>query len=289
MTWHRLTLNFGAPELPRIEALLELAGAESITVTDEGDEPILEPAPGTTPLWSELRVSALFDGRLDIDAIAGMLRDAGSEPSSIERIDQADVEAAARQSVPALDVGPRLAIVPAEAFDATDPRQVGLNMGLAFGTGQHPTTRLCLQWLERADVTGATVLDYGAGSGVLALAALRLGADRATAIDNDPQAVEAARRNAVLNGALSRLRVGPPESLGRDSFDLILANILARPLVGLAATFAARQAPAGRVVLSGILASQLDEVEDAYSGTYRDFSRCVDSGWGLLTAERRSG
>jgi ribosomal protein L11 methyltransferase len=162
-------------------------------------------------------------------------------------------------------------------------------MGLAFGTGQHPTTRLCLEWLEREMAPVDSVLDYGCGTGVLALAALKLGAGTATAVDIEPQALDATRRNAELNGLERGLAVGPPESLIPGRFDLILANILAQPLITLAEFFADRQAPGGRIVLSGILASQLNEVETHYRHWYDAVETRELDGWGLVTAIRRSG
>jgi ribosomal protein L11 methyltransferase len=205
----------------------------------------------------------------------------------IELLDDEDLADASRQVIRPVRIGPRLTIVPAEDFPA-DARAdtLALHMGLAFGTGQHPTTRLCLEWLER-EVRGAeTILDYGCGTGILALAALRLGAARATAIDNEPQALDAARANAILNRLESRIVIAPPERLGETSFDIILANILAQPLIELAESFAARQTPRARIALSGLLAPQLDLVEAAYAPFYEPTDRRELSGWGLLIAER---
>jgi len=297
VSWIELRLRLSAAALPQIEALLELAGAESFSLADAGDAPILEPAAGMTPLWPELTLRALFAVDTDIAAISALLADSAATEISLSQLSDAEALARTPEPIRPLVIGPRLKIVPAAALADCNrqasadvgPAALGLDMGLAFGTGQHPTTRLCLQWLERNIAGNETVLDYGAGSGVLALAALRLGAATALAIDNEPQALEATRSNAQLNGLESRLRTGPPELLSAGTFDLILANILAGTLTGLASTFAGLQASGGRIVLSGILAAQLDAVETAYAmAGYVAFSRREHDGWCLLTAARRN-
>jgi ribosomal protein L11 methyltransferase len=204
-------------------------------------------------------------------------------------VDDAVVERALRQLVEPIAIGPRLRLVAAGDPAAGSERSLALNLGLAFGTGRHPTTRLCLEWIEREMTPGRTVLDFGCGSGVLALAALKTGASRATAVDIEPQALEAARSNAALNKLESRIRVATPDALGSSSYDVILANILAEPLVALAPEFAARQQAGARIVLSGILAAQTDRVAAAYAAAYEAFDRRESGGWALLTARRRSG
>jgi len=287
VAWQQLTLRLAATELPRIEALLELAGAVSITLGDDGDDAILEPEPGTTPLWPQLIVSALFPADADLGGLAAVLEDATGTPPLLEPVD--DAETAAAQTVEPIDIGPRLAIVPADAAGADADRALKLHMGLAFGTGRHPTTHLCLAWLEAFDCRDARVLDYGCGTGVLALAALKLGAAHAVAIDNEPQALAASASNAELNGLQSRLTTGAPGLPLAQEFDLVLANILARPLLELADAFAGLQPPGSHIVLSGLLETQLDMIEQHYRHWYRTFDRRVRDGWGLLTAIRRNG
>ena len=289
MAWLEITIRIAASELAQTEALLRLAGAEAIAISDAADAPIFEPEPCTTPLWPTLTLRALFGDSLDRNAITRLLDSMAASGHGLAIVDDAVVERALRQIVEPLEIGPRLRLVGAGDPAAADSRSLTLNPGLAFGTGRHPTTRLCLEWIEREMTSGQTVLDFGCGSGVLALAALKTGASRATAVDIEPQALEATRSNAALNGLESRIRIGPPETLGVASFDVILANILAEPLVTLAPAFAARQQPGARIVLSGILTAQSDDVAAAYASSYEAFDRRESGGWALLTARRRSG
>jgi ribosomal protein L11 methyltransferase len=288
VAWLELTLRLPAEDYAGIEPVLELAGALSIAITDDGNAPILEPEPGTTPLWPTVTARALFDEVVDQRALAALLEPIVDGEVNFETISDESVHRAAREPIRPVDIGPRLAIVPAEAMGEADDRSLGLHMGLAFGTGQHPTTRLCLEWLEREMPPGLRVLDYGTGSGVLALAALKLGAVNATAVDNEPQALTAARRNAALNGMQDSIHIGPPESLESEAFDLVCANILAGPLIELADSFAACQPAGGRIVLSGILSSQIEVVAARYRSAYGALERHLLSDWALLTGTRRS-
>jgi ribosomal protein L11 methyltransferase len=239
------------------------------------------------PLWPDLTLTALFAAPLPPERVAALLGPLAGARHTVASVDEAALAQATREPIRPLRIGPRLAIVPAEEFDPGDETALGLHMGLAFGTGQHATTRLCLQWLEREAAGGATVLDFGCGTGVLALAALKLGARQATAIDNEAQALAATRRNAALNGLDDRLTIGLPEPLPAGPFDLILANVLAGPLNELAEAFAARQAAGGRIVLSGILASQLDAVVRQYRPWYDALQIAELEKWTLLSGTRR--
>jgi len=286
--WQQLSVRIPASDLPRIEALLRLAGASAIAISDAGDAPILEPDPDTTPLWPELTIRALFADDLVLDGLRAAIGEPPGAAATIEAISDAAVEASLKQIVRPLQIGPRLTIVAADDLPAADERALGIHLGLAFGTGQHPTTRLCLEWIERELPSGLTVLDFGCGSGVLALAALKLGAAQATATDIEPQALAASRRNARLNCLDTLLRVVTPDAIADDErFDLILANILAEPLIGLAPVFAARQPAGGFIVLSGILASQIAPVMDRYAGWYDGLEASTSEGWAVLTGRRR--
>ena len=184
-------------------------------------------------------------------------------------------------------IGTRLWLAPADD-DAGPPSRalVRIHMGLAFGTGEHPTTALCLDWLDRRVVSGITMLDYGCGSGILAIAALKLGARLAYAVDNDPQALTAAHDNAALNGVADRLIGTLPEALPAVEVDLLAANILAGPLIELAPTFAQHLRPGGLLVLSGILQPQAATVAKAYGEKFADLEQTARDGWVRLTARR---
>lgn len=260
----------------------------SVAISDDGDTPILEPDPGTTPLWSQLTVRALFHAGLDLAQIGCVLAPGAAANVAVEPVDDEALERSAQQVIQSLRIGPRLSIVPAEQWQPGHD-SVGLHMGLAFGTGQHPTTKLCLRWLESATLDGQAVLDYGCGTGVLALAAIKLGAREAVAIDCEPQALDATRRNAELNGVGAAVRIGAPDALSDGRFDLILANILAQPLIDLAERFAGMQPPGARIVLSGILETQMDSVEAQYAHWYEAIESRVLDEWVLLIGRRRSG
>lgn len=271
--------------LERTESMLTLAGASSVSVHDAGDVPVLEPDPGQTPMWPVVEVRALFATQSNLEVVADLLRDliGAATVVRIRDVDE-DWRRGWQQRVEARRFGAHLTLVPAEE-PTPDPRALRLHMGLAFGTGEHPTTALCLEWLDRSVRAGMRVLDYGCGSGVLALAALKLGAHFAYAVDNDPQAIEATNDNARLNG-LGSLWVGPPDALPSVRVELVVANILAGPLEDLAPTFAALAKPGGLLALSGILESQTTWVERAYATYFDGFEREIRDGWARLTARR---
>jgi ribosomal protein L11 methyltransferase len=184
--------------------------------------------------------------------------------------------------------GRRLWVCPkGQAAGAADAVAVELDPGLAFGTGRHPTTALCLRWLDGADLIGKTVIDFGCGSGILAICALRLGASRAVAVDRDPQALEATRANARDNGVAERLLACPPGSMPQEPADLLVANILAEPLVELAPRFAALSRPRGAIALSGILCGQSARIQAAYRPWFELDTPRTEEEWVLLTGRRR--
>ncbi|MEW6692942.1 MAG: 50S ribosomal protein L11 methyltransferase, partial [Pseudomonadota bacterium] len=205
-------------------------------------------------------------------------------------VEDQDWERAWMDQFQPLRFGEKLWIVPSwiEAPDA-EAVNILLDPGLAFGTGTHPTTALCLEWLDGADMAGKTVLDYGCGSGILAIAALKLGATDAWGIDIDPQALTATRDNAARNGIeASRLHTGLPGALPKDAlFDVLLANILMGPLIELAPTLTGHVRPGGRLVLSGLLGEQAEEVMAAYAADFDFDPPALKEGWARLTALRR--
>jgi ribosomal protein L11 methyltransferase len=283
-----LKLRAVSADVPRIEALLELAGAETISLRDAADDPVLEPEPDTAPLWPNVELRAQFAAGADLGPLCELLRGAGiATDAAVTALRDDDWQGGLRQAIAARPIGSRLWLAPADDGGVPQDRTVvRLNMGVAFGTGQHPTTALCLDWLEANTARGDVILDYGCGSGVLALAALALGASSAWAVDNDPQALLATRANAALNGVADRVHVAPPSALPALAVDVLAANILAGPLVALAPLLAGHVRPGGRVVLSGILEPQAAEVTAAYAPYLRDFERAALDGWVRLAAVR---
>jgi ribosomal protein L11 methyltransferase len=268
--WLKLTLRLAQASVPVAETLLEPFTPLSVTVADAGDEPVLEPQPGTAPLWQACRLEALFDLDLDVGRLRGALADAELPVESLDFLDDADWLNRWRQYAVDFCFADRLWLVPRDTPAPGEPA-LHLDPGLAFGSGSHPTTRLCLDWLARADLEGRSILDYGCGSGILALAALKLGAARALAIDHDPQALLATRENAAYNAialpgdeAAATLDVGLPDALGDKTYDVVVANILANPLIELADVLAGALNPAGVLVMSGLLEDQAQAVIDAY-------------------------
>ncbi|MGE0625979.1 MAG: 50S ribosomal protein L11 methyltransferase [Pseudomonadales bacterium] len=264
----RLTFELDRGSVEAAEALLEPFGPLSLTVTDAGDEPVLEPAPGEAPLWAHCRLEALFDLDLDVAGLRAALGRAGRADIGLDFLDDADWQNRWRQYAVDFCFADRLWLVPRDVAAPGEPA-LHLDPGLAFGSGSHPTTRLCLDRLARADLSGTSVLDYGCGSGILALAALKLGADRVLAIDHDPQALLATQENAAYNAlgdgkTGGRLEVGLPALLTDKRFDVVVANILANPLIELAAMLTEALEPDGVLILSGLLAAQADAVMAAY-------------------------
>jgi ribosomal protein L11 methyltransferase len=289
----QLSLRIAAVDVPQAETLLELAGAESLTLKDAGDDPVLEPPPNETPLWPEVEVRALFAAGVDLRPLVSLLLSScvSATNAQVVRIEDDDWRRAARQGFAARRFGKRLWLAPADHPQApAGLTGVKLHMGLAFGTGEHQTTALCLEWIDAHLPNGANVLDYGCGSGVLAIASLACGARTAWAIDNDPQALAATRDNARLNGCGDdRLFVGAPDELPQVSVDVVLANILAAPLVALARQFADSLVPGGRIVLSGVLERQVTQVTAAYEPYVDRLEHCVRDGWARIDGVRRPG
>jgi ribosomal protein L11 methyltransferase len=291
MPWIQTHLTVDKSQAPLIELLLENLGALSITLGDAGDEPMLEPGPGETPLWSATRVTGLFSGDTDPDSLRAALNHALEKDISrhltVERLEDQDWERSWLDQFKPMRFGQRLWICPTgHTVDAEDAVVVDLDPGLAFGTGTHPTTDLCLRWLDGADIQGKTVIDFGCGSGVLAIAALKLGAARAIGIDHDPQAIIASRDNAARNGVADRLEAHLNQEFNPQTADVVLANILANVLVELSDQIAPLVAPGGELALSGILADQADSVIQAYQGELH-FSPAIEKdGWVLLHARK---
>ena len=266
MDWRQFVMDLDSLDPDTVEATFIRLGAVSVTLSDAGDNPVLEPAPGETPLWSQTRITGMFPGDADMDVFRkGLLGALGVKQLPDHRIEDLADRAWEREWLKdfgAMRFGERLWICPTGSEVEDDGAVVvHLDPGLAFGTGTHPTTALCLEWLDGIDLAGKTLLDYGCGSGILAIAAARLGARRVVAIDNDPQALIATRDNAAANEVTLTVEAPSTEA---PAADILLANILAGPLIELAPTFAAAVRPGGKLVISGILATQGAAVAAAY-------------------------
>lgn len=274
MAWVQIRLNSTDQQAEQISDFLVEIGAVSVTFMDSQDTPIFEPLPGETRLWGNTDVVGLFDAETDMAVIVEALITsrlvALDFAHKIEQIEDKDWEREWMDNFHPMQFGKRLWICPSWR-DVPDPNAVNvmLDPGLAFGTGTHPTTALCLAWLDSLDLNGKTVIDFGCGSGILAIAALKLGAKAAIGIDIDPQAILASRNNAQANNVADRLQLflakDQPDNLQAD---VVVANILAGPLKELAPTITTLVKPHGELGLSGILASQAQSVCQAYQSAF---------------------
>ncbi|NOT13243.1 MAG: 50S ribosomal protein L11 methyltransferase [Methylococcaceae bacterium] len=269
MAWHQLSVITDEATAPNIADHFSDLGAVSVTYMDAEDEPVYEPAIGETKIWSNTQVIALFE--LDFDPWQIKAQLISLFPSSplhgwqIEEIADQAWERAWMEFYRPMKFGNRLWVCPT-GQEQSEEKTVCLTLdpGLAFGTGTHPTTALCLEWLANHDLTNKTVIDYGCGSGILAIAALLLGAKQAFAIDIDPQALTATHDNAVKNNVQNQIHCFFPHQFPAQQADVVLANILAKPLIELAEQICALLNPEGQLVLSGILHEQATSVAQAY-------------------------
>ncbi|NBI12204.1 50S ribosomal protein L11 methyltransferase [[Haemophilus] felis] len=274
MAWVQIRINSTDKKAEQMSDFLEEIGAVSVTFMDSQDTPIFEPLPGETRLWGNTDVVALFDAETDMQQIVQLLQKETylDEHSAykIEQIEDKDWEREWMDNFHPMQFGRRLWICPSwREVPEPDAVNVMLDPGLAFGTGTHPTTALCLEWLDSLDLQGKTLIDFGCGSGILAIAALKLGAKSAIGIDIDPQAILASRNNAEQNGVADRLQLflsqDKPTNLQAD---VVVANILAGPLKELAPIISQLVKPNGVLGLSGILSTQAKLVCDAYVGSF---------------------
>jgi ribosomal protein L11 methyltransferase len=295
MAWQRVELVVEGSHAGALAEALEAAGALSTELTDADAGTPREQAvfgePGADEAtWPRTRVSALFnhgfDARKAVDEVLGASGVLPLDPYAVEAIEDKDWVALTQQQFEPLHIGERIWIVPTW-YRPPDPGAVNviLDPGAAFGTGSHPTTRLCLAWLEEQVRGGELVLDYGCGSGILAIAALKLGAASAVGVDIDPLALETARYNASQNGV--RLDTVDGHAPLRVNADITVANILANPLRMLAPVVLAHTRPGGRIALSGILEEQAPAVIEAYAAGAGLAVAAHDSGWVLITGMRR--
>ncbi|MFA0810918.1 50S ribosomal protein L11 methyltransferase [Microbulbifer epialgicus] len=270
MPWLQLRVDTDRAQAEKIENALLFAGAVSVTLQDNADQPILEPGLGEVPLWEQTRVTGLFDAEIDTAVTEAKAASYLCEllPNvRWEQLEDKDWEREWMTHYKPIQCGDNLWICPSWC-EPPHPESVNLLLdpGLAFGTGTHPTTYLCLQWLAQEPLQGKSVIDFGCGSGILGIGTLLLGAERAIGTDIDPQALIASRDNAKRNGIdPKRFPVYLPEQMPQESVDVMLANILAGPLVELATELIKLTKVGGRICLSGILVSQAEQVKAAYA------------------------
>jgi ribosomal protein L11 methyltransferase len=308
MTFYEIEFPLAALSPEAVEAALLEIGASSITFVDRGDEPVLEPKPGEVRLWSDTLVRALFeasygsgsgsaeaastepastDAARNLGRLAAVLGPHITETARVRRVENQEWERVWLTDWKSMRFGRRLWVCPtaAEIPDDADAVVVRLDPGLAFGTGTHPTTALCLQILDSLPVAGRTVIDYGCGSGILSIAALKLGAAHVWAVDLDPQALLATRDNAIRNGVSSSIDVQGIEVGLRPAY-CVMANILAGPLIELAPTLTEACEPGGYLLLSGLLKTQAYEVKAAYGRAFDRVQVVERDDWCCIYARR---
>ncbi len=272
MPWIQLILQTDKANNAKAEQALLNAGALSVTAKDAEDKPVLEPLPGETPLWENIILTGLFEADINTEALKTQIKTQLGKHTTIkaEALEDKDWIRAWMDDYKPMQFGKRLWVCPKHLSPPqADAINLMLDPGLAFGTGTHPTTALCLAWLDAADVKDKTVLDFGCGSGVLSIAALLLGAQHCDGTDIDPQAIIASKDNAEANQVAEKLNLYLPEDLPAiqpaGNYDMVLANILAGPLTELAEQLAGYCKSGGDIVLSGILQTQSDKIIAAYS------------------------
>ncbi|AUI87223.1 ribosomal protein L11 methyltransferase [Vibrio azureus] len=271
MPWIQIKLNATNENAEQIgDMLMEETGALSVTFLDAQDTPVFEPLPGETRLWGDTDILALYDAEADTDFIISQIKAsqllASDFAYKVEQLEDKDWEREWMENFHPMKFGERLWICPSWR-EVPDPQAVNvmLDPGLAFGTGTHPTTALCLEWLESLDLSGKTVIDFGCGSGILAIAAIKLGAQQVIGIDIDPQALQASLDNAQRNGVADKLEVYLPQNQPQGLVaDVVVANILAGPLRELAPVIKSLVKPGGGLAMSGVLDTQAEDVANYY-------------------------
>lgn len=293
MPWKQLKCHTTKSVVDDISNLLEEKhGCLSVTYQDAEDKPVLEPLPGETPLWNEIILTALFEADANTDAIISDLKHTGFTCSKIAIEDLADQtwERNWMENYHPMQFGKSLWIYPSnhEVPDNPDTK-ILLDPGLAFGTGTHPTTALCLEWLDANPPINLTAIDFGCGSGILAIAAVKLGAISVMATDIDEQALIATKANAEANDIPDGAIIGSfPEAIDRSPVDLMMANILSGPLTELAPEFASLTKPRGHIVLSGILHDQEKNILSAYEPFFENLQTSRKDDWSCIQGIRRT-
>ncbi|WP_375751746.1 50S ribosomal protein L11 methyltransferase [Vibrio sp. HN007] len=271
MPWIQIKLNATDQNAEQIgDMLMEQTGALSVTFLDAKDTPVFEPLPGETRLWGETDIVALYDAEIDTALVLEQIRGSNMLEEGfahkVEQLEDKDWEREWMENFHPMKFGERLWVCPSwREIPEPDAVNVMLDPGLAFGTGTHPTTSLCLEWLEGLDLEGKTVIDFGCGSGILAIAAIKLGAAKVIGIDIDPQAIIASTANAERNGVADKLELFLPQDQPDNLIaDVVVANILAGPLRELSGVIKGLIKPNGLLAMSGVLDTQAEDVANYY-------------------------
>lgn len=291
MDWHQFTMNLDSLNVDLVEQVFYRHGAQSITFSDAGDEPVLEPGPGETPFWRKTKICGLFSAKVDFHRLRqDLLKSFELEELPISQTDELPDRVWEREWLKdfrPMQFGRRLWVSPGNLpVEQPDSVVVQLDPGLAFGTGTHETTALCLEWLDSLNLTGKRVLDVGCGSGILSIAALKLGADSVHGVDIDQQAIVASRQNAIDNDVNERLELSTELNEFDGEYELVIANILAGTLIDIAAEISRRTVHGGLLALSGILAEQVDEVLDAYADRITLDPPVLRNEWARITGRK---
>ena len=297
MPWLQIRLESNPEHCAQLEDALLAAGAVAVTMEDLADQPLFEPPPGETPLWQHTRLTGLFNADCDTDQIIQIITHEFKAPLPVYRceiLEDKDWEREWMRHYHPMQFGDRLWVCPSWT-PPPEPDAVNLMLdpGLAFGTGTHPTTALCLRWLDSQILEKKILIDYGCGSGILAIAALLLGAEHVFAIDNDPQALTATLDNASRNNiGEDKITVLSPEQAQEQmptdlSADILIANILAGPLVSLQQTISNLLKQNGSLCMSGILDTQVDQLLQAYQAQFDFTPLAQEDEWVRLSARKR--
>ena len=293
MNWLSIGVACTSTELEALESLFWNTGAVSVTVIDAEDNPIFEPGPGEIPLWDDVTATGLYEDDIDPELVKVKMKEAGFDVKFVDALGDRVWEREWLVRFKPMQFGKRLWVCPTgHEVKAENAVVMDLDPGLAFGTGTHATTQMCLEWLDGHVKPGMRVLDFGSGSGILGIAALLLGAESVLAIDNDVQALRASMDNAIRNNVQDKLLTSLPELMPKvmldkipadeSQFDLVIANILAQPLIDLSDKLSGYMKADGHLVLSGIMLAQSDWVKEAYALSF--IEEKTSDGWVCLHA-----
>jgi len=274
LRWYKAELVCSRVNANTLEEILVAIGAISISMTNKSKKDIYEPGVGETPLWDLINISALFEQKILKKDIASALNLIEYSDLSISELEETNWIESYQKNFQPIKFGKNLYVVPSweESNKFADKTSIKMDPGLAFGSGSHETTHLCLEYLDSSNLKKLTVIDYGCGSGILGIAALSLGAKNVIAVDIDPQAIIATKENAKINNVDKKISIVSPDSLADTEADLLIANILSNPLMTLRDKFIELIKSNGRIVISGIMNKQLQEVIKHYE----DFCNIVD-------------